>query len=218
MDSLIKQFPALKENIQRVMTEHRNKLDSVPAFQDFSDEAKTDLKNTYIQNIKQKSKSDIENIESDVRIKKSLLQSSFNRKKFPATNSAILSDEKLQIEILKQRAETLAMNQLDFNIVNYLKTELENGNIDYINYFRDSVKLNTGIDTDLRNEMSKVFNDVDVKTGVKDLQIEIQICSAIEKQIQNYKDIIDEDTPEKKIGLMYIENEIKKLESELIPA
>ena len=217
--SLIKTIPAIKEKIQRVMNEHREAKDNIPDFEIFAEDQRAEMKQNYIKNINEKTLQKLEDIQSDLRIKKSLVSRTANNKKFPLTNSALLNDEKLQIEVIRQRAEALALNNnLDFNIVNYLKTELENGNIDFINYFRDAVKLNTSVKTDLRNEMNEVFNEVDNITGFKDLNNELELCSAFETKINSYKNIVSDESPDKKIGLMYIDNDIKRLESELIPA
>lgn len=214
--SLIKTIPAIKEKIQKVMTEHREAKDNIPDFSIFSDEQRSELKQNYINNLNNTTLKKLEDISSDVSIKKSIVSRTANNKKFPLTNSAVLSDEKLQIQILKQRAEALAMNNnLNFTIVNYLKTELDNGNIDYVNYFRDAVKLNTSVSSELKSEMNKVFNDVDNITGFKDLNNEVNLCSAFETKINSYKDIVSDESPDKKIGLIYIDNDIERLSSEL---
>lgn len=214
--SLIKTIPAIKEKIQKVMTEHREAKDNIPDFSIFSDEQRSELKQNYINNLNNTTLKKLEDISSDVSIKKSIVSRTANNKKFPLTNSALLSDEKLQIQILKQRAEALAMNNnLNFTIVNYLKTELDNGNIDYVNYFRDAVKLNTSVSSELKSEMNKVFNDVDNITGFKDLNNEVNLCSAFETKINSYKDIVSDESPDKKIGLIYIDNDIERLSSEL---
>ena len=214
--SLIKRIPEIKEKIQKVMTEHREAKDNIPDFSIFSDEQRAELKANYLTNLNNTTLKKLEDISSDVSIKKSIVSRTANNKKFPLTNSALLSDEKLQIQILKQRAEALAMNNnLNFTIVNYLKTELDNGNIDYVNYFRDAVKLNTSVSSELKSEMNKVFNEVDNITGFKDLNNEVNLCSAFETKINSYKDIVSDESPDKKIGLIYIDNDIERLSSEL---
>ena len=214
--SLIKTIPAIKEKIQKVMTEHREAKDNIPDFSIFSDDQRTELKQNYINNLNNTTLKKLEDISSDVSIKKSIVSRTANNKKFPLTNSALLSDEKLQIQILKQRAETLALNpNLDYNVLSYLKSELENNNIDYVNYFRDAVKLNTSVSSELKSEMNKVFNDVDNITGFKDLNNEVNLCSAFETKINSYKDIVSDESPDKKIGLIYIDNDIDRLSSEL---
>lgn len=214
--SLIKTIPAIKEKIQRVMNEHREAKDNVPDFSIFAEEQRAEMKQNYINNLNNATLQKLEDIQSDVRIKKFNVSRTANNKKFPLTNSALLNDEKLQIEILKQRAEALAMNNnLDFNIVSYLRNELGNNNIDFINYFRNAVKLNTSVTTELKSEMNEVFNDVDSLTGFKDLNNELELCSAFETKINSYKDIVSDESPEKKIGLLYIDNDIQRLEKEL---
>ena len=214
--SLIKRIPEIKEKIQKVMTEHREAKDNIPDFSIFSDDQRTELKQNYINNLNNTTLKKLEDISSDVSIKKSIVSRTANNKKFPLTNSALLSDEKLQIQILKQRAETLALNpNLDYNVLSYLKSELENNNIDYVNYFRDAVKLNTSVSSELKSEMNKVFSDVDNITGFKDLNNEVNLCSAFETKINSYKDIVSDESPDKKIGLIYIDNDIDRLSSEL---
>ena len=214
--SLIKRIPEIKEKIQKVMTEHRESKTNIPDFSIFSEEQRAELKQNYINNLNNTTLKKLEDISSDVSIKKSIVSRTANNKKFPLTNSALLSDEKLQIQILKQRAEALAMNNnLNFTIVNYLKTELDNGNIDYVNYFRDAVKLNTSVSSELKSEMNQLFNDVAIKTGIKDLETEINLCSAYESKIGTYKDLVLDDGPGKRMKFIYIDNEIQKLESEV---
>ena len=214
--SLIKTIPAIKEKIQKVMTEHREAKDNIPDFSVFSDDQRSELKQNYINNLNNTTLKKLEDIQSDLSIKKNLVSRTANKTKFPLTNSAFLTDEKLQVETIKQRAETLALNNnLDINIVSYLKKELENNNIDYVNYFRDAVKLNTGVSSELKSEMNKVFNEVDNITGFKDLNNEVNLCSAFETKINSYKDIVSDESPDKKIGLIYIDNDIERLSSEL---
>lgn len=213
----MKDFNQIKDRVQRVTGYHSKELDSFPDVSAFSDEVKTELRNKYLNNAKERAVKELDNILSDVTVKKDLLQQSVNEKKFPATNSAFMTDEKLQMQIIRQRAEALAMSQLDFNIVNYLKKEIDNNNIDFINYFRDAVKLNSDVDTSLKSEMNSIFNSVDLITGVKALEVESQLCSAYENQINIYKDSISNNDQRIKMQLIYVDNEINKLESELTP-
>ncbi len=213
----MKDFNQIKDRVKRVTGYHSKELDSFPDVSAFSDEVKTELRNKYLNNAKERAVKELDNILSDVTVKKDLLQQSVNEKKFPATNSAFMTDEKLQMQIIRQRAEALAMSQLDFNIVNYLKKEIDNNNIDFINYFRDAVKLNSDVDTSLKSEMNSIFNSVDLITGVKALEVESQLCSAYENQINIYKDSISNNDQRIKMQLIYVDNEINKLESELTP-
>lgn len=213
----MKDFNQIKDRVQSVTGYHSKELDNFPDVSAFSDEVKTELRNKYLNNAKERAVKELDNILSDVTVKKDLLQQSVNEKKFPATNSAFMTDEKLQMQIIRQRAEALAMSQLDFNIVNYLKKEIDNNNIDFINYFRDAVKLNSDVDTSLKSEMNSIFNSVDLITGVKALEVESQLCSAYENQINIYKDSISNNDQRIKMQLIYVDNEINKLESELTP-
>ena len=142
-----------------------------------------------------------------------MINSTVNKKKFPATNSALLNGT--QSEIIKQRAEQLAMNNLDSNVVSYLKSEVENNNLDFINYFRNAVKLNTSVSSELKSEMNQLFNDVDNTTGLTDLNNELALCSAYETKINSYKDVVNDDSPGKRMAFIYVDNDIQKLEKEL---
>lgn len=203
--SLIKRIPEIKERIQSVMKDYQDAKDNCPAFEHFAEETRAELKQSYINKINEKALQKLEDIESDVKIKKSVINSTVNKKKFPATNS----------EITKQRAEALAMNNLDFNILSYIKSELENGNIDFINHFQNAVKLNTGVSSELKSEMNQLFNDVAIKTGIKDLETEINLCSAYESKIGTYKDLVNDDSPGMRMKFIYIDNDIERLSSEL---
>ena len=214
--SLIKRIPAIKEKIQSVMKDYQDAKDNCPAFELFAEETRAELKRNFINNLTSKTLQKLEDIESDLSIKKNLINSTAHKKRFPTTNSALLSDEKLQVETIKQRAEALALNNnLDVNILSYLKSEVENNNLDFINYFRNAVKLNTAVSSELKNEMNEVFNDVDNTTGLTDLNNELALCSAYESKINSYKDIVSDESPDKKIGLIYIDNDIERLSSEL---
>lgn len=203
--SLIKTIPAIKEKIQSVMKDYQDAKDKIPAYEHFAEETRAELKQNYIKNLNEKTLQKLEDIQSDVKIKKSVINSTVNKKKFPATNS----------EITKQRAEALAMNNLDFNILSYIKSELENGNIDFINHFQNAVKLNTGVSSELKSEMNQLFNDVAIKTGIKDLETEINLCSAYESKIGTYKDLVNDDSPGMRMKFIYIDNDIERLSSEL---
>jgi len=72
-------------------------------------------------------------------------------------------------QLSKQRAEAIALQNLDFEIIAYLKNELKEGNIDFIKYFQEAVKLNKNISTELHKKMNVIFNDDDVKNGLQNL-------------------------------------------------
>ena len=211
--SLIKRTSAIRDKIQSVMKDYQDAKDNCPAFEHFAEETRAELKQSYINKINEKTLKELQDIESDVKIKKSVINSTANKKKFPVTNSALLNGT--QSEIIKQRAEQLAMNNLDSNVLSYLKSEYNNGNIDFINYFQNAVKLNTAVSSELRSEMNEVFNDVAIKTGIKDLETEINLCSAYESKINSYKDIVNDDSPGMRMKFIYIDNDIQRLESEL---
>ena len=118
-------------------------------------------------------------------------------------------------KIIKQRAEQLAMNNLDSNVVSYLKSEVENNNLDFINYFRNAVKLNTSVSSELKSEMNQLFKSVDNTTGLTDLNNELALCSAYESKIGTYKDLVNDDSPGKRMKFIYIDNQIQKLETEV---
>ena len=211
--SLIRTVPAIKEKIQSVMKDYQDAKDNCPAFEHFAEETRAELKQNYIKNLNEKTLQKLEDIQSDVSIKKAVINSTVNKKKFPATNSALLNGT--QSEIIKQRAEQLAMNNLDSNVVSYLKSEVENNNLDFINYFRNAVKLNTSVSSELKSEMNQLFNDVDNTTGLTDLNNELALCSAYETKINSYKDVVNDDSPGKRMAFIYVDNDIQKLEKEL---
>lgn len=217
MDTIVKEIPQIKEEIQKITASHRKELDNFPDVSAFSEEVKKELRQKYTNNAKDRALKELDSIKSDVELKKSLILKSTKEKKYPLTSSAVFDNEKLQIEILRQRADSLAMSRIDFKIVDYLKRELENKNYDFINYFKDAVQLNSDVSTELKNEMSGVFNEVDKITGIKELEIEYNLCNAYTNQIQIYRNSISENDSSLKFQLIYIQNDINKLESELIP-
>jgi len=213
MDSLIKTIPQIQQCIKDTMKDFREAQDSAPVYDYslFTPEAIADMRKDYKEKIFSRAKESLKDVASDVQIKKKLLQDNINKLRFPVKSSAVGSDEKMTAEITQSRAEALAMSKLDYNVISYLKAEFQKGNTDFINYFEDAVKLNTGLSTDLRSEMSEVFSAVSEQTGLKDLQTEISICSVHEDYINTYDKVIEDNDPALKLQLGYIQDEIKNL-------
>jgi beta-glucosidase/6-phospho-beta-glucosidase/beta-galactosidase len=213
MDSLIKTIPQIQQCIKDTMKDFREAQDSAPVYDYslFTPEAIADMRKDYKEKIFSRAKESLKDVASDVQIKKKLLQDNINKLRFPVKSSAVGSDEKMTAEITQSRAEALAMSKLDYNVISYLKAEFQKGNTDFINYFEDAVKLNTGLSTDLRSEMSEVFSAVSEQTGLKDLQTEISICSVHEDYINTYDKVIKDNDPALKLQLGYIQDEIKNL-------
>jgi len=207
----------IREKIKDVMSNYTNEISDLPNVESFNPEIQTELKENYLKKTRESNLSELENILKDVQRKKRILEISIYDKRFPASSKSVLNNNELQIEVIRQRAENLAMSELNFNIIKYLRNEIEKNNIDFISYFSDAVNLNSNLPLDLRNEMNEIFNEVAISSGVTNLKKESEIYSAIENKINACKDVINENDSVKKIELMYIDNEIEKLKSELVP-
>jgi len=207
----------IRNKIKEVMSNYRKEISDLPAVDLFNPEIQTELKEKHLKKTKEKNVKKLEDIEKDVQRKKRILEISINDKRFPASSKSVINGNELQIEVIRQRAENLAMSELNFNIVKYLKNEVEKNNIDFISYFSDAIRLNSNLPLDLRNEMNEIFNEVAISSGVTNLRKEIEIYSAIENQINLCKGAVENSSPERNIELMYADNEVSKLVNELKP-
>lgn len=216
---MIKSFDQLQNKVKEVMQSHRSNSENIPDFSKWNIEEQTLKRKDYLQKVNDEAINKLSDVESDLRIKKNTLAIKDISLRFPKTYEAVLSNEKLANEITKQRAESLATNEkINYSIVNYLKSELEQNNIDFIHYFENAVRLNSSVTNELQTEMNKIFSEVDQKTGLTDLKKEIEICDLFQKQIGIYKEIANDILdPGKKMQLMYFDTDIKKLTSELNP-
>lgn len=215
METLTKTIPQIERSIKETTQEYRNGKDNMPDFSPeiFTPEVIAEQRKNYFENLNGKARKSFEEIASDIQSKKNILKYNINKLRFPVSSSAVGSDERLNAEVTRQRAEQLALNTtLDYNVIRYLKNELQNKNIDFLNYFADAVKLNTGLTTELKQEMNEVFEDVAKQTGLNDVQNEMNILNKYEEYLKTYDEVIDSpEVPAYKLQLGYIQQELKNL-------
>ncbi len=213
----VKAVNLMKDRLKIIVTDHKQKIDSIPDYSIFSEDIQKEKRKQYFEDLNKKSVSKIQNLISDIEIKKRELNNGINKIRFPASLDAIAKDDILAIEILKQRAEAIALKKLDHNIIPYLENEFKNNkNIDFINYFQDTVKLNTEISNELRKDLNEFFSTVEAETELKQLKKDTTILNTSKEYLEAHKEIIKEiDSPEKKMSLIYIESELNKLDPEL---
>jgi hypothetical protein len=215
MDTLIKTTNEIKQKMKIIRDNFIRQLECLPDFSKFSDEQQKEMREKYIQDLQQRALIEYDSLSSDISIKSKLLQQNINKAKYPLESSAIGSDEKLQVEMIRQRADNLALSKLDWQILNYLDNEISKNNIDFIGYFSDSVKLNTGIDNELRASINLKLSEVEKSTGINKIKTEIKICEVLMQQSDLYKKITEDNNPVLKIESGTYENELSQLENQL---
>ena len=136
-----------------------------------------------------------------------------NKAKYKLEN-AVFTDE-VEIQTIKLRAENLARQKLDSNILIYLDKAFEKNETDFLYSFLDAVKLNTDVSNDLRQEINSKYSDYEKKTGISKMNLELQLAEKFSQQIDSYIKIAEDPNPDNKMMLIYSDNEIKNLTDQI---
>ncbi|MBK8983035.1 MAG: hypothetical protein IPM38_12085 [Ignavibacteria bacterium] len=213
--SLSKSIKALKGEAQKIMNEHRNKMDAVPDYSAFNDEQQTELRNKYLNKIKSETEKKFDEIIFHSNLNVSELRREINKIKYPFESQAVGSDARQQISMTKQRAENLALQKLDFNILNYLDNEINKNEIDFIFYFQNALSLNTSLSNELRAEINSKISEVENNLGVSNKNIELKMCDVLKNETEIFKQILEDDSPELKLQTGTYSAEMNELTNQL---
>ncbi|HMQ70121.1 MAG TPA: hypothetical protein PKA90_14155 [Ignavibacteria bacterium] len=171
------------------------------------------MKEKYLNKIKQEFYNSYKSLMFDIDMKDTAVKRAMSEIKFPFKNKAVGGDDRLQMQLTKQRAENLASQKLDFNILKYLDNEISNNEIDFLFYFQNALNLNSGIDTELKRDINLKISEVEKSIGLDKLRIESNAVEILKNQLENYKQQTESNDPALKFENAYYENDLNNLSS-----
>ena len=187
--------------------------EALPDYKDLLPEIQTQRKAKFLSDVTEATKTELERIKFETSLKADKIRTEINKAKYKLEN-AVFPDE-LQIQTVKLRAENLARQKLDSNILIYLDKAFQSNETDFLYSFLDAVKLNTDVSNDLRIDINNKFSDYEKKPGVYKLNLELQLTEKFSQQIDSYIKIAEDPNPDNKLMLIYSDQEIKNLEDQI---
>ena len=203
----------LRNKTQQLISNDRKMKEALPKYEDLLPEIATQRKNKFLSDVTEATKTELERIKFETSLKADKIRTEINKAKYKLEN-AVFPDE-LQIQTVKLRAENLARQKLDSNILIYLDKAFQSNETDFLYSFLDAVKLNTDVSNDLRIDINNKFSDYEKKTGVYKMNLELQLTEKFSQQIDSYIKIAEDPNPDNKLMLIYSDQEIKNLEDQI---
>ena len=210
---MVNEILALKEKTQDVISKDRKLKEALPDYKDLLPEIADQRKNKFLSDVTETTKNELDRIKFETSLKADKLKTELNKAKYKLEN-AVFTDE-VEIQTIKLRAENLARQKLDSNILIYLDKAFEKNETDFLYSFLDAVKLNTDVSNDLRQEINSKYADYEKKTGIYKMNLELQLAEKFSQQIDSYIKIAEDPNPDNKLSLIYSDQEIKNLTDQI---
>ena len=210
---MLNEILALKQKTQELINTDRQRKESLPDYTDLLPEIATQRKNKFLSDITEETKSKLENVKFETKLKADKLKTDINFAKYKLEN-AVFPDE-LQIQTVKLRAENLALSKLDSNILIYLDKGFQSNETDFLYNFKEALKLNSEIPNELKLEILNKYADYEKKTGVYKMELEMQLANKFSEQVDTYIKIAEDSNPDNKMMLLYSDSEIQNLTNQL---
>ena len=203
----------LRNKTQQLISNDRIMKSALPDYKDLLPEVATQRKNKFLSDITEETKSKLENVKFETKLKADKLKTDINFAKYKLEN-AVFPDE-LQIQTVKLRAENLALSKLDSNILIYLDKGFQSNETDFLYNFKEALKLNSEIPNELKLEILNKYADYEKKTGVYKMELEMQLANKFSEQVDTYIKIAEDSNPDNKMMLLYSDSEIQNLTNQL---
>mgnify|MGYP003596784684 FL=1 len=115
---MVNEILALKEKTQDVISKDRKLKEALPDYKDLLPEIADQRKNKFLSDVTETTKNELDRIKFETSLKADKLKTELNKAKYKLEN-AVFTDE-VEIQTIKLRAENLARQKLDSNILIYL--------------------------------------------------------------------------------------------------
>ena len=154
---MVNEILELRNKTQQLISNDRQMKEALPDYKDLLPEIQTQRKAKFLSDVTEATKTELERIKFETSLKADKIRTEINKAKYKLEN-AVFPDE-LQIQTVKLRAENLARQKLDSNILIYLDKAFQSNETDFLYSFLDAVKLNTDVSNDLRIDINNKFSD-----------------------------------------------------------
>jgi len=202
----------LKERNRKIMSDFSTAMDSrpdysLPEYEKYTMTEREKMFGGITQKIIKDAQDKLEKNLLAIRLKIKDLNSAIEKIKFPEFAKS-LNDE---ILLTKLRAENIAFQKLDFNILDYIENAYRKNEIDFIFYLKDALKLNSNIANELMRDINIIFNRIESELGITEKINELNACNSLLRQTDIHKKITADNNPALKMELSYEDNEFFKL-------